>query len=105
MTEQEWSESNEVESILGCVIANLHPDAEPSNWGPLERKKRLLVAAFLRDVADQLPSGLTDLGEVWERYADGAQIPVATRVRWDEIGRAGGEVSNLLFSIGYDDIG
>ena len=104
MTEQEWKVCTDIDKLLGCLVEKSFPDAEPCNWGPLERKKRLFVLSCLSRIWQQLPEQYRKAFELLEPEAD-LQVNDEKRTAvWSAAETLSCEHGSLLFSVGYDDI-
>jgi hypothetical protein len=105
MTEAEWLACEDTETMLECLVKAQFPDAEPGNWGRGERKKRLFVYACLRRTWSLLPPEYKNIVAVFERVSDGAVGDETRHADWLAAESVRWEHDNLLFALGYDDIG
>jgi hypothetical protein len=105
VTEQEWKESENIEQMLECVVSEGFPDAEPCNWRRGERKKRLFVCACVSRIWNLLPEEYKAIFEMLEPDLDGLVSDEIRQAKWSAAERISWEHDNLLFAIGYDDIG
>jgi hypothetical protein len=105
VTEQDWIESENIEQMLECLVSERFPDAEPCNWGRGERKKCLFVCACLRRIWNLLPEEYKATFEIRELDVDGLVSDETRQAKWSAAERISWEHHNLLFAVGYDDIG
>jgi hypothetical protein len=103
MTEADWMACGDVEPMIDDLIRLRFPDAEPGDWKHGERKKRHFFSACLLRLTGLLPTEFQTLGEMIGLYADNPAINIADY--WGLASAAEGGHADLLFALGYDDIG
>jgi hypothetical protein len=105
MIKDEWLVCSDIEQMLACLVEMKYPDAEPCNWKQGERKKRLFVYACLSRIWNHLPDEYRKVFESLLPDVD-AQISDQTRQAiWSAAENLRSQYDNLLFAVGYDDIG
>jgi hypothetical protein len=105
MTEQQWQKSRDIERMLECLVKRRFPDAEPCNWKRGERKKRLFVRACLERIRPLLPAEFRSVCELLESDADRQLSSEEREAMWSAAEGVSREHDDLLFYLGYDDIG
>jgi hypothetical protein len=105
MTEKGWKESTDIEQMIECLVERRFPEAEPCDWKRGERKKRLFVRACLNRIWPLLPVELRAVCEMLDAEADGQISKEKREAVWSAAEGLSGEHDNLLFALGYDDIG
>ncbi len=103
MTEAEWLACGDVEPMIDDLVGLSYLDAEPGDWKVGERKKRLFFSACLLRLVGRLPTEYLTLAEVIGQYADDPAVNIADS--WGVASAAHGGHADLLFALGYDDIG
>jgi hypothetical protein len=105
MTEKEWRESTDIEQMLECLVEQQFPDAEPCDWKRGERKKRLFVRACLNRIWHLLPVEFKAVCEMLDPEVDRNSSKEKREALWSAAEGISDELDNLLFALGYDDIG
>jgi hypothetical protein len=105
MTEQEWKECTDIEKMLACLVERRFPDAEPSDWKQGERKKRLFLRACLNRIWPLLPAEFRAVFELLEPEGDSQISRETRRAMCSAAEGVSSDHDNLLFALGYDDIG
>lgn len=105
MTDKEWKKSTNIEQMLECLVDRQFPDAEPCNWKRGERKKRLFVRACLTRIRHLLPSEFKAVCDMLEAEIDRKISKEKRETTWSDAEGISDELDELLFALGYDDIG
>jgi hypothetical protein len=105
MTEQEWTLETDIEQMVACLVDRLFLDAEPCNWKRGERKKRLFIYHCLRRIWYLLPVEYKAVFEMLDPDADEPVSEETRRAIWSAAERIESDYENLLFAVGYDDLG